>query len=940
MAAILSSCSSTSTKTVQDKPKYVGQTLGQLSNISIDLDSEISENASFEESLQNFEKAAENFEDTTEKLTSMREMADLAVASAEIDIDYITDDRLSDDSPSTKEAPEDFEKLLFEKEDKNYRIAIDLYQQIISMSQDESAKMESYYNLAKSYDFIGETEQSIETLHKLLSEYPENPFISEANFRLGEYYFNDQDFEYAAEFFVKVVKDNSNTLYTNHAYYKKAWCEYNLAELDNALDDFFTLYETMLASNKSKSNERLLEEASRGISLTFFYKDGVNSIVEYFNKVGSKQYESDIYLNLGDFYIAKERYQDAAKTYKNYIVQNPESEKAPEFSQAQIDLFQKMGDISKILQAKQEFATAFGKDSTYWTKYPERREGYHKMLSTNLVDLAQYHHASAQKTNTTSDFIQANTWYKSFLDIANDTNENTSTIRHQYAESLYAVKDLPTAIEQFQILAYDAKDYDKKDEAAYTALVARDDLIDATPQAQQKALQIIKIQEQLKFADAFATHKDVNIVLANAVKTSLAAHPLTQTITIAEKLQSSPSANAEQKLYALETIANANFDLKRYATSEQQYAKLLTSTITPEQKTAYIDRLSRSIYRQAEALKAEDKLNEAADKLLQIAEYKTTEIAPVALFDAGDIYLKQENWTQSITVFTRLRQDHPNHALNDTVPDKLAIAYENNQRIDLAAAEYETIAQASLNIDNALAQAALFKAAGYYEKQELFTDSIRAYQRYIQLPDLNVTQQAEGIHKLAENNKALENASEYKRWLDELVVLHKNAGSSATERTAFLAADAGFKLAAPHFERFRQAKITYPLKQSIGVKKDYMVNAITLYKEVLETRVKKYNTAARHRIGNIYHIFAKDLIDSERPAGLSELELEQYEILLEDEALPLEDDAIKFYQSNTKLALDGIYDKWVRSSYKELANIIPAKYAKYEQAESIVRIVN
>ncbi|MEE4185989.1 MAG: hypothetical protein V2J12_09505, partial [Gammaproteobacteria bacterium] len=86
----------------------------------------------------------------------------------------------------------------------------------------------------------------------------------------------------------------------------------------------------------------------------------------------------------------------------------------------------------------------------------------------------------------------------------------------------------------------------------------------------------------------------------------------------------------------------------------------------------------------------------------------------------------------------------------------------------------------------------------------------------------------------------------------------------------------------------------------------------------------------------IYQQLGADLMASERPAGLSAEELEQYNILLEEQAFPFEEKAIELFEVNAARTEVGVYDAWVARSYTELASLMPARYAKFEKAENYV----
>ena len=71
----------------------------------------------------------------------------------------------------------------------------------------------------------------------------------------------------------------------------------------------------------------------------------------------------------------------------------------------------------------------------------------------------------------------------------------------------------------------------------------------------------------------------------------------------------------------------------------------------------------------------------------------------------------------------------------------------------------------------------------------------------------------------------------------------------------------------------------------------------------------------------MYHDFSRALIDSQRPKGLSAEELEQYNVLLEEQAYPFEEKAIELHEINARRTGNGMYDQWVRQSFTALSRV-------------------
>jgi hypothetical protein len=111
------------------------------------------------------------------------------------------------------------------------------------------------------------------------------------------------------------------------------------------------------------------------------------------------------------------------------------------------------------------------------------------------------------------------------------------------------------------------------------------------------------------------------------------------------------------------------------------------------------------------------------------------------------------------------------------------------------------------------------------------------------------------------------------------------------------------------------------------------------YNEAAAYKVSEVTTQATYSIGELYVDFGQALMASERPRNLSAEELEQYDILLEEQAYPFEEKAIEVHEANAQRTVDGLYDEWVRKSMATLAKLMPVRYAKEEKSEDFVAIL-
>jgi hypothetical protein len=115
-----------------------------------------------------------------------------------------------------------------------------------------------------------------------------------------------------------------------------------------------------------------------------------------------------------------------------------------------------------------------------------------------------------------------------------------------------------------------------------------------------------------------------------------------------------------------------------------------------------------------------------------------------------------------------------------------------------------------------------------------------------------------------------------------------------------------------------------------------MDQALKAYSVAAEYGVADVTTAATYRIANVYRDFGKALMASERPKKLSKVELDQYNVLLEEQAFPFEEKATELHEVNARRAASGVYDKWVKSSFDALRELRPVRYGKVEVSEGVV----
>lgn len=974
--------------------RYASQTLADLEKSEITITEGSIEQASIEGALESYKQAVQLFNDPEKRVESLRRMADLTMAASqekegvslaqepvvpvqlseegEVKLDQEIDAMLFKRfiaSAETAKTQEEKYRMLdlaggivpeLEGSDlaANYNTAILLYQSVIKNSKDPSEKAEAYYLLAKAYDISGEHEKSIATLKELGRLYPNSTFYLESQFRLAESYFTEGEFDLATMAYSEVVRAGSATPFLQQAIYKRGWSQYKVSEYEKGLVDFFSLIDLLQKSGaKGKDLERdkrLMEDAFRVASMSFNNLDGAKSVTEWFRKNGHRPYEAEIYRSLGDIYVKQERFADASETFDAYVALYPTNDRAPEFSSAAIKALQDGGFPTQVLPAKARFVKAYGIDSAFWKTHEKQRTEYLPLLKSHILDLAKHYHATAQKEKDAPGYLVAAGWYKQWL-LTDPKDGGAATVNQLYAEALFSGNSFLPAIREFERTAYEYPGYEKASEAGYFGLVAyqaygeqlkgdpkADAKVDAQLEARYKALLPKKIEASTKFARTFPAHPKAPYVLQSVVEDQLARKDVAAAVSSAGVLVSlNPPAPAELQLYGWQTIGNGEFDMGRHPVAEFAYTKVLAfPALKPEDRKTYKERLAASIYKQGEKLIAEGKELEGAQQFMRVGTIVAdADLRANAEFDAATIFLKKNQWATAIPVLEQFRVRYPKNPLAETIPDKLAVAYEKTGNFAGAAAELETIHNANLKTNPEVARAALWQAAELTEKTKNEPAIVRLYSLYIVENPAPLEPRMEAQYRLLKIYEKRGDLKQRDAMLGALSTGARTAGSDASPRVRYLGAFASFTLAEPIFQRFTDYKLKAPLKVSLAEKRKLMSSALEAYSVTAKMGVADFASAAQFRTAEVYRILAADLMSSERPRGLDEMALEQYQLLLEEQALPFEDQAITLYTQNTELVKQDIYDDWIRKSYAALAILQPGRFAKKEQAEDYVDII-
>ncbi len=832
--------------------------------------------------------------------------------------------------------------------------AVQLYTELLAQRRNAgvipgSDDAEVLYQLSRALEGAGKNDAALSTLDTLVASHPAEKHRDESEFRRGETYFVRQNFTAAEAAYAAVLAQGESSVFYEQSLYKQGWALFKQGRNAEALASFLQLLgrkmgpgpapPAQVLEGMSRPDRELLDDTLRVSSIAYSYLDGAPSIAVSLASAPEPAWTYLLYSSLGDLYLDKERFRDAAEAYEAFVVHAPVNDAAPRLQQAAIEAYTRGKFPSLVLDAKRQYVETYGLDAPFWAaRQPADYTTVVVALKTHLSDLAAYDHSEAQKSMLPADYERAAGWYRRFL-VYFPADPESAERSFFLGELLFESKNYGEARDAYLRSAYDYGSHEHAAEAGYAALLASREHEKQLSDDDLTVWHNQHIDYALKFAATYPAHPQAGAVLANVAEELFAAGQLERAAQVAGLVVTlQPPATPELERVAWTVLAHSQFDLGRFADAENSYVRLQAYSLAPQQQKEVEGRVAASIYRQAESAQASGNIEAAVANYLRIADAApNADIRPTALFDAATLLLTNQRWDQSVDLLQRFRVEFPAHKFHTDVTAKLAVALKQGGRSAEAASEFERIAASEATAVGGVdvQRAALWQAAELYAAAGQSGNEARLYAVIVARFPNPPAEALEARHKLADLASLEGDWLARQRWLEAIVTADAAAGSGRTDRSRFLAASAAIELARPKRDAFLAVTLTAPLERSLKLKKTRMEDALRAYSAAANYGVASVTTAATFETAELYYQLSRDLLASERPRDLDAEEQEQYGLLLEEQAFPFEEKAIDLFRVNAERVADGVYDEWVRASFARLSVMAPARYARTERSADV-----
>ena len=913
----------------------IGPTIADLENMPPLIDSvEIEPQASFE---VDQEQVIESFRELVAITADGGGTGDELRRLADLELEASLDKRISDDPTDQQEAVE------------GARQAIAIYEAYLEKYPAREDNDLILYQLSRAYAIEAETDKSVAALDRIAADYPDSKYIDEVQFRRGENLFVLRDYAGAEAAYGVVVRDHRDSLFYDKALYKYGWTQFKQDRYEDALASYIQLLDVYLEAGKvgeigldpglSRADQELLDDVLRVVSLNFSYQDDRYYISRYFDANGKRDYEPLLYLKLGELYLDKERIVDGSDLFLAYTKEYPYSPHTPYFHQRAIETFQQAGYSDLVLREKIAFVNRYDVNSEYWSVQAEETQlKLTSALTHHLTELATHFHALARTSKKPRDYDIASDWYRRFL-VSFPNDPRASRMNFLLAESLFEAGRYPQAIDEYQKTAYEYPPHKDGAEAGYAALLGFDALFKTTNASDVPALRRKRTQSAVRFTTTYPDDPRLSVIELQTAQQFFEWQDYPDAIASAERLIDNRNVDAKTKQIAWGIRADSQFSIANYADAEQSYIALLGLMPGKDPGRGEVrEQIAASIYKQGEIARDSGNLLLAAASFTRLGEVvPNSPKRKVADYDAATIYIQLEDWPEAISRLESYRRNYPgDRQFKDGVTEKLALAYSNNGNTSKAAGEILALSLLPGTVERK--RDLMWRSAELYEESGQTGRAIEVYKQYVKAYPYPLERSMELRYKIAESYRAKNDTQNLRLWQNEIVRADAAAGARSNPRSRYLAATASLELVEPLHRAYKQAKLTVPLKTSLQKKKQLMQQSIDAYSRAIDYQVAEVTTEATYQIGEIYHEFAKSLLASQRPKGLDDEQLEEYELLLEEQAYPFEEKAIDIHLANFRRIPQGTFDKSTRKSLQVLGEMMPFRFAKVESSDAYVEI--
>lgn len=819
-------------------------------------------------------------------------------------------------------------------------------------------------------------------LQALVKKYPDSPFVPDAYFQIGQYYFENRQFDKAIANFNQILK-SPNKLH-NQALYKIAWCYFNKLEFTLAKK---VMQKVIESSKDIQSEADLRQEALRDLVLIYSELGEFAEADRYFTSIGEPEYAIIVLEQLSDIYFDQSRYDLAIQTLTLLLKKVPLSSEAPRYHSKLVDCYDRSQRLTTAMREMNTFLATYEPESRWYRENTEekarkyantRSEVYARFLAKRYHEESQkYEELDPKKSQNFA--LTAMGFYKRYFDRFSD-HPQAYDLRMLYAELLFQYNRYELAATQFELVVR----HNTKGKHAKKALTGQIDALNKVETENYKKVASIaekqkSRQEKLELPETTKILIGANILYVQLFGTDPKAPPIyfqhaqlyynynhfDQSLegfeNVIKKYPNTDSADKSRHLIldiynikkdwiALEKTALAFLGVKRFA--------------TPENRVVLLDLIQGSIFQQAKNKEAKQDYVGAAQTFESLVRrYPDSKYADKALFNASIDYIRADKANEAIRASSAFLKKYPKSDLAPQLLIAMATYFDDKLDYRNTAKYYELYATKAPKAK--AAPDALYNAAVYreqlnqynqalknyqtheklfpdskdritvvfsqgliYEKQKKHADAAKTFDRFVRLFDRRAVSSVEALYRKGQNLEKINQQSQAKQAYRASVEMYKRVGQS--DKATHYASKSAMLLIEPTFKEYMGIKLVMPqrvLERNIQRKFELLRELKKEYIKIVKYNDPEVGVEALYQLGLCYQDFSGALFAAPLPSNLTPEEIQIYQVELQNQALPIEEQAIESFESAIKKSYElNVYTQTSKNAYMQLSQFKPQQY--------------
>jgi TolA-binding protein len=347
------------------------------------------------------------------------------------------------------------------------------------------------YYLGYTQTLRGETVTGLHYFEELAEKFPQAMYTQQALIFIGEYYFNENKLEKAAEAYDKVL-DFADSKYFEQALYKLAWTRYRANSYKTAISSFtFILEESARKTKSQQSKSALTSEALQFAALSIAESDtsgdgGLKQSKAFADKLGDSRLGAKLLHRMAVIYTQAGRMDRSKRALEALMNGYKDYEKMPEAIMELGRAYEKEQNYTKAAEVREKIFRLYCRNSDWYKKVASAdARANADSVSEMAIELVARHYlyeakqlaaATGDGAHTRENYLRkAISAYDGFLSIYPE-NKNRAKYNYQEAEAYYSLEDFGAAAKKYMQVSKTA-DAKLRKAAAYNAIVAAQEML-------------------------------------------------------------------------------------------------------------------------------------------------------------------------------------------------------------------------------------------------------------------------------------------------------------------------------------------------------------------------------------------------------------------------------------------------------------------------------